>query len=342
MKSSSWSLSVGVRTVARLVVSLVTRLVGTVTVASFAVFAAIEASIPGGFQAVVLPNGVNRASPRDMAVVEAFHLDSNIFIRWFHWATGALGGDFGRSTRAGTPVIEVLTHRLSISLQLMVAATLLTVLFGVSLGLLAAVRSLRGRGRLLNTFLGLSQSIPVYLTATFLVVVFAVRLRWLPAAGWVRISDSLWGNLRNLLLPMTALAFAEVGIVGRVIRADVLRILQEDYVAAAIGKGLPTKTVILRHALRPASLGLLNVIGLNIGALLSGAVITEIVFGIGGLGQVLLEATLTRDLYLILGLTVYTVVVYVALSTAVDAMMQAADPRLRRPTSRTGWLGDRG
>lgn len=310
---------------------LVRRLVGTIAVATFAVFLAVEISIPGGFGAVLLPNGVNRSSPRDVAIVEAFHLDSNLFVRYGHWVADILSGDFGRSARAGTPVLEVLTHRLSISLELMLAAMLLTVVIGVPLGLLAAVRSERGVGRILNAFLGLAQSIPVYLTPIFLVAIFAVRLRWLPAAGWVRISDSLWGNLRNLLMPVTALAFAEIGIVARVVRADVLVVLQQDYIAAARGKGLPTGTVIARHAFRPASLGLLNVIGLNIGALLSGAVVIEIIFGIGGLGQVLLEATLARDLYLILGLTVYMVVIYVLLSAVVDALMFAADPRIRRP-----------
>jgi peptide/nickel transport system permease protein len=170
----------------------------------------------------------------------------------------------------------------------------------------------------------------VYLTPIFLVWVFAIQLQWLPAAGWGRISSSPAENLRNLLLPMTALAFAEIGIVGRIVRAETLRVLQTDFIAAAVGKGLPRSYVLRRHALRPASLGLLNVIGLNIGSLLSGAVIIEVIFGIGGLGQVLLEATLNRDLYLILGLTVYTVVIYVGLNAIVDGLMFAADPRIRR------------
>ncbi len=179
-------------------------------------------------------------------------------------------------------------------------------------------------------FLGLSQSIPVFLTPIFLIWLFALELQWLPAVGWTRISDSLTGNLRGLVLPVTALVFAEVGVVGRVIRADVLRVLREDYVTAAFAKGMSTRYVVFRHALRPASLGLLNVIGANIGSLLSGAVIIEIIFGIGGLGQVLLEASLNRDLYLVLGLTTYMVVVYVLLNTIVDLAMLSLDPRLRR------------
>ncbi|MEM7321585.1 MAG: ABC transporter permease [Actinomycetota bacterium] len=318
----------GIRTALR----LVTRAAATVVAATFAVFAALEMSIPGGFRTVILPGGIDESSPQAREIIDRFHLDEPLPLRYGHWVVDVLGGDFGRSTRGGVPVTEVLTHRLSISLQLMLAATLLTVAVGLPLGLWAAANADRRSGKAINAFLGLAQSIPVYLTPVFLVWLFAIRLRWLPAAGWVRISDSVPLNLRNLLLPMVALAFAEIGIVGRIVRADTLRVLGTDYVAAAVGKGLTRSYVLRRHALRPASLGLLNVVGLNIGSLLSGAVIIEIIFGIGGLGQVLLEASINRDLYLLLGLTVYTVVIYVGLNAVVDGLMFAVDPRIRRRT----------
>ena len=170
----------------------------------------------------------------------------------------------------------------------------------------------------------------MYVTPIFLISFFAVRLRWLPASGWVRISDSLTGNLRNLILPLTALVLAEVGIVARIVRSDVLRVMQSEFIAAARGKGLTEPYVLVRHALRPASLGLLNVVSLNIGSLLTGALIIEVIFGIGALGQILLEASLNRDLPLLLGITTYAVVIYVVLSTAVDALTALIDPRTRR------------
>lgn len=309
---------------------LVLRAVGTILAATMAAFVLLEISIPGGFRSVILPGGFDDSSPRAREIIEEFHLDDHVLIRYGHWLLDVAGGDFGRSTRGGVPVTEVLTHRLPISLELMLAAVLLTVLIGIPLGLLAAAAADRTAGKIINAFLGLSQSIPVYLTPIFLVWVFAIELQWLPAAGWVRLTASPAENLRNLLLPVIALAFAEVGIVGRIVRAETLAVLRMDYVAAAVGKGLKPSYILLRHALRPASLGLLNVIGLNIGSLLSGAVIIEVIFGIGGLGQVLLEATLARDLYLILGLTTYTVVIYVGLNALVDALVYAADPRIRR------------
>ncbi len=312
------------------VLRLLVRAVGTVIAATFAAFVALEVSIPRGFRSVILPGGIDESSPAAREIIDEFHLDDPVPVRYGYWLLDVVQGDFGRSIRGGVPVTEVLTHRLPISIELMLAGVLLTVFVGVPLGLWAAALVDRRGGRVINAFLGLSQSIPVYLTPIFLVWVFAIQLQWLPAAGWVRISSSPAENLRNLLLPMTALAFAEIGIVGRIVRAETLRVLQTDFIAAAVGKGLPRSYVLRRHALRPASLGLLNVIGLNIGSLLSGAVIIEVIFGIGGLGQVLLEATLNRDLYLILGLTVYTVVIYVGLNAIVDGLMFAADPRIRR------------
>ncbi len=314
----------------RAAVRLLLRAVATIVAATFAAFVGLEISIPGGFASVVLPAGLDGSSPAGRAIIDEFHLDDPVPVRYGYWLLDALQGDFGRSLRGDVPVTEVLTHRLPISIQLMLAGVLLTVCFGVPLGLWAAAAAERRTGQIINAFLGLSQSIPVYLTPVFLVWLFALRLQWLPAAGWVRLSVSPTGNLRSLLLPVTALAFAEIGIVGRIVRAETLQVLRSDFIAAAVGKGLKPSYVLFRHALRPASLGLLNVIGLNIGSLLSGAVVIEIIFGIGGLGRVLLEATLDRDLYVILGLTVYTVVIYVGLNALVDGLMAVADPRIRR------------
>lgn len=312
------------------VVRLVGRLVGTILAATFLAFLTLEFSIPGGFRTVVLPPGADASSPRTKLIIDAFHLDDNLIERYWHWLSAAVTGDFGISIRGGTPVVEVLTHRLPISVELALIGMILTLVIGVPLGLISAARSEHRSGRIMNTVLGFSQSIPVFLTPIFLIWLFSIKLRLLPSTGWVRISESLSGNLRNIILPAVALAFAEIGIVGRVIRADVSGVLREDYISAAMAKGLRTRYILFRHAFRPASLGLLNIIGTNIGSLLAGALVVEIIFGIGGLGQALLEASLNRDLYLVLGITTYIVVVYVLLSTLVDALLLVVDPRIRR------------
>jgi len=317
-------------------VAVLLKIVTSILAVTFAVFVGVEVSIWGGFRTVVLPGGFDESSPRAQAIIEQYHLDHNVVVRYGHWIVDALNGDFGRSTRGGVAVSEVLTHRLSISLELMLAGVLLTVLVGIPMGLWAAAWSGRRAGAIPNSILGLAQSIPVYITPVFLIWIFAVELQWVPAAGWVRLTTSLSGNLQTLFMPAMALAFAEIGIVGRIIRADALRVMQSDFVVAAVGKGLKPSYVLFRHVLRPASLGLLNVVGLNIGSLLSGAVIVEILFGIGGLGQVLLEASLSRDLYLLVGLATYLVVIYTVLNTIVDLLVFLADPRIRRGGSQRG------
>ena len=309
--------------------SLLGRMVATTAAASLFVFLLLEISLPGGFRAVVLPNGDSR-SPRARQLIDEFHLDDNILVRYLHWAGGAVRGDFGRSTNSGDSVTNILLPRLSISLEIMLVGFALTVLIGLPLGLLAVARDGRRGGTALNLLLGLSQSVPVFVTPIFLIALFAVQLRWLPAAGWTRISDSFTQNLKGLVLPITALVMSEVGIVARIVRADVLRVMESEFVAAAKGKGLSTRYILFRHTLRPASLGLMNVMALNISSLLTGALVIELLFGIGAIGQVLLESTLNRDLYLILGVTTYAVGVYVVLNTIVDGLMLLLDPRVRR------------
>ncbi len=306
------------------------RMVGTMVAATFLVFFAVENSIRGGIRTVILPAGMDENSPQARELIEEWNLDGGLVVRYGRWLADAVQGDLGRSTRAGTPVTELVTHRLSISLEIMLLGTLVALLIGIPLGLWAAARSARGRGRALTSMLSISQSVPVFVTPLFLVWLFALQLRWLPAAGWVRISDSLTENLRAAALPVIALAFAEIGVIGRIVQNDAARLMGADFVTSAFAKGLSTPYVMFRHVLRPASLGLLNVVGLNIGSLLSGALIVELVFGIGGLGQLLLESTLNRDLELLLGLTVYTVGVYVVLNAMVDILMPILDPRIRR------------
>ncbi len=313
------------------VIRYVRRLILTVAGAALVVFVAIEVSIPRGFRAVALPIG-GENSPRGQAIIEQFHLDEPVVVRWVHWLLDAATGEFGRSIdRGGIPVGELIAPRLPISLQFVIISVLGAALLGIPLGLLAALWDRRPPGMALNAIFGLSQSIPVFITPPFLIWVFAIQLRWLPAASWVRFSDSISGNLRSAALPAIALIFAEVGIVARIIRADALQIFRTDYVTAAVSKGLSPTYIAFRHVLRPASLGLLNIVALNIGSVLSGVVLIEFIFAIGGMGQLILQASLSRDLYLLLASTTYVVFIYVTLNAIVDELMGVLDPRIRTP-----------
>ena len=310
------------------------RLILTVIVTTFLVTAAIEMSIPGGFRAVVIPLEAP-GSERQAFLVDTYDLDDNLLSRYLHWLGDAVQGDWGISTRGDFAVGEVIRPRIPISVELMLVSVTLTLLIGIPLGLWSAARAGKPSATVLNTGFGLSQSVPIFITPVILIWLFAIQLQWLPAAGWVRLTNSPVDNIRHMVLPVAALVSAEVGIVARIVRADVLRVLRSDYVTAAIGKGLSRRYVLFRHALRPASLGLLNVVGLNISALLSGTMIIEIIFGLPGLGQVVLEATTARDLHMLLALTTYFVVVTTTLNALVDLTMLAIDPRIDRGVSRS-------
>lgn len=328
-RSLPWaSLALIGRAIGMTLVRFVLRLALTIAGAGLFVFFLIEISIPGGYRTVVLPNG-DTGSARSRTVMEAFHLDDNIIVRWFHWLTDLVQGDLGMSNSGGDFVGDIISHRLPISLEIMILGVVLTMVIGMPLGLLAVLRTGRPSGKVLEVIMALSQSIPLYVTPFFLITFFAVQQRWLPASGWIRISDSLAGNLKHLILPMTALVFSQVGEVARIVRSDVIRVMNSDFIVAATGKGLSQPYILFRHALRPASLSLINVLALNVGALLTGAIVIELVFGFGGLGSALFESSINRDLYTLLGVTTYAATVHVVLHTIFDELLAWLDPRVK-------------
>ena len=304
------------------------RVIGALLSANALVFLAIEISIPGGFRAVLFPSGFNTDVPWQREVVDEYRLDDPVVVRFLHWVLDALQGDFGYSTRNGEPVWDLIWPRVPISFELMVVGVLLALLIGLPLGVVSARFDGRAPGGVANGVLGFCQSVPVFITSLMMIRVFAVDLGWLPAATWVRLTDDIGAHLRHLAMPALSLAMAELGTVGRVVRSDLLRVLNEEFVVAANAKGLSARYVLYRHALRPASLGLLNVVGLSVGALLSGTILVEIIFGIGGLGQLVFESSIQRDLPVLLGLTSYLVLVYVTVNTVADVVMRILDPRL--------------
>lgn len=318
----------------RMALSLFRRLAAAILISTFAISLLIEISIPGGLRSVVFPFGTPPAgsrTPRQQETVDLYSLDNNMVVRWLKWLGNALQGDLGESNeRTGADVIGLMSPRFSISIQIMLFATVLAIAVGIPLGLLAALWRGRRAGLVLDIFIGLFQSVPTFITPLFFIWLFAIKLRWLPAIGWVRISDSITGNLKGLLLPVITLALVEMSYIARVIKSDVVATLQMDYITAAVAKGLRPTHVLFRHALRPASLGLLNVLGLSIGSLLGGAFVVEFIFAIGGLGRLFIDAMFTRDLHVALAATGYVVSVYVILNWLVDLLMYVVDPRIRR------------
>ncbi len=215
-----------------------------------------------------------------------------------------------------------------VTAQVALSAIVLALVMAIPLALISAARDGSTSAAAISTGVQVAQTIPVFVTGLLGIWVFAEWLDLLPAAGWTRPTVSVTGNLERSLLPVTTLAFAEVAAFARVLRADLVEVLRQDYIQAARVRGLSPTRIMLRHALRPGSFGLMTLIGLNTTNLLGGAVIIEKVFALPGLGAELFDAILARDLYLILGITLYIGVITITIGAIVDVVYQWLDPRV--------------
>ena len=290
----------------------------------------IELTIDGGVASAVLG-----ACPRDATtgfcgnIIEQYRLDDPVPVRYLKWLADVFQGDLNRSSAGDIPVLDIITDKAPITTELALVSLLLAVAAAIPLGVFSAYRQHNRDGKAVSSAVQTMQSIPVFVSGLFLIWLFAEQLRWLPASGWVRPTDSLSGNLETLILPSVTLALAEIGVFARVIRADLITTFDEGFVNAAQAKGLSPRYLMFRHVLRPSSLGLMTVVGLQLSTLLGGAVVVEIVFGIGGIEPKLLEAILNRDIYLVQGITLYIGAIFVFVNMVIDYLYSLVDPRLR-------------
>jgi peptide/nickel transport system permease protein len=298
----------------------------TLAVASLLVFGAL-AAIPGDPAQAML--GMS-ASPETLAALrERLGLHRPLPLRYLDWAAGALRGDLGVSVRYDRPVTSLLAASLRVTVPLVAGAGLLALAVAVPVGALAASR----RGTALELpAVALSQvglAVPTFWLGLLLILVFGVRLRWLPTTGFVDWSVSATGALRSLVLPTLALAAGQAAILTRLVRASLLEVLGQEFIRTARAKGAPEARVILRHALRTALLGVLTVSGVIFGQLLAGAIIVESVFALPALGRLALTAVEARDLPLVQGIVLTIAGLIVLANLAVDLLSGWLDPRLR-------------
>jgi peptide/nickel transport system permease protein len=230
-------------------------------------------------------------------------------------------GDFGQSFQYRAPALRVVLERLPATVQLTLAAMLVTIAVGVSLGIFTAVR--RGtRYDVAGTIVAvLGQSLPNFWLGIMLILLFGVALRWLPTSGFA--------GWTSLVLPAITLAAFPTALVARLTRSSMLEILNRDYIRTGRAKGLAEKSVVLRHALRNAAIPVLTVIGLQIGALLGGAVITESVFAWPGMGKLIVDAIFFRDFPVVQTVLILSATVFVAINLLVDLLYTVIDPRIR-------------
>ena len=271
--------------------------------------------------------------PETVAQVRAeLGLDDPIPVRYVNWLGDAVQGDLGESyINRGQQVSDTIRDRLPVTAQLAFMAIIIAIVLAIPIGVIGAYRQGRWQDQASSAGVQVALSVPNFITGIFLIWLFAVTLKWLPASNWNRISDQgIVENLKTAILPSTALALTQMAIFSRLIRSDMIATLQENYILSARAKGLSDRYVLFRHALRPSSLSLATIVGINFGALLGGTVIIETLFAIPGLGFRLINAINQRDILVIQGITVFVAVAYVVINTIVDLFYTVLDPRIRR------------
>ena len=287
----------------------------------------IASLLPGDLAYVILGD---QATPEKVAALRAdMGLDQPILWRYLGWLGHVLQGDFGRSFRTGQTVLQAVAERLPISIELMLLAQLGALAIGVPVAIICAARS----GGLFDRFMTGTAfgmlSVPTFLSAILLIYLFAVELRVLPATGYVPLAEDPLANLRFFVLPSLTLVLAEWAGIMRVLRSDMIATLQEDYIALAKAKGLTPSRILFVHALKPSSLTLVTVTGINIGRLIGGAVIVETIFALPGIGRLLVSAISTRDLIILQGVVLLVAAGFVIMNFIVDTLYAVLDPRIR-------------
>jgi peptide/nickel transport system permease protein len=287
----------------------------------------IASLLPGDLALAMLGD---QATPENVAALhKQLGLDLPRWQQYLHWLGGVLSGDLGTSHRTGETVIHAIGARLPVSLELLVIAQLGGLVIGVPLAMLCAVRPDSAIDRTVSAVAFGMLSVPPFLLAIVLIFIFALRLGILPATAYVPLSQDFLGNLRSMALPGATLALLEWPAIMRVLRSDLIATLQEDYIAMARAKGLSARRILFVHALKPSSLTLVTLVGLNIGRLIGGAVITESIFALPGVGRLLVESIYTRDFIVLQGGVLFVAVAFVLVNFLVDLLYAALDPRIR-------------
>jgi peptide/nickel transport system permease protein len=276
------------------------------------------------------------AEPNAAAIAAVHHdlgLDKPLPVRYLLYLKKTASGDFGRSYRTRQPVLQAIGERLPVTLEIGLVALLASILIAVPLGVLSAYRANGPIDRTITTASFGLLAIPSFMSALLLLYLFAIYIPELPATGWTRLTDNPIENLRSVILPATALGIGQLATYTRLLRSDMIATLQEDFVSMARAKGLPTWRILFRHALRPSSFSLLTIVGLQVGALIGGAVIVEQFFALPGVGRLLFDSITQRDLVMVQGVVLFLALATVFANFTVDLLYSVLDPRIRRGAS---------
>ena len=308
---------------------IVRRIISTIPVTAFvALFVFSLLYIAPGDPAAVIAG--DQASPADVERIRAsLGLDRPYLVRFGEWFFRVLQGDLGTSIFTSLPVTQLIGQRIEPTLSLMVLTLILAVTIAVPLGVVAAWKAGTWVDRAVVGFAVFGFSVPVFVIGYLLAYVFALKLDWLPVQGYTPIAQGIWPWFKNLILPSITLGTVYIALIARITRATMLEVLQQDYVRTAQAKGVSSRDVLFLHSLKNAAVPVVTIIGIGVALLIGGAVVTESVFAIPGLGRLTLDAILRRDYPVIQGVVLIFSFVYVLVNLAVDLIYTLVDPRIR-------------
>ncbi len=309
---------------------IVRRILATIPVmllVATAVFLLLKLT-PGDPAGVLL--GPEATEERRLALRDELGLNDPVLMQYVRWLWDAVQGDLGTSLFLNEPVTSALASRAEPTIVLTIGAVLVSVVVGIPLGVLSAIK--RGTwfdvGSMGVAIIGISM--PTFWLGLNLILIFAVRWEVLPIAGYQPLGDGLWGAIRYMILPSVTLGLAQAAFLARMTRSMMLDVLHQDYIRTARAKGVREFSVTMLHAFRNAMMPIATIVGLTIAGLLGGAVITEQIFNIPGVGRLLIQAVVRRDVPLVQGTVLVIALIYVLVNLAVDIFAGAADPRIRR------------
>ena len=302
-------------------ISLVTLFLITIIV-----FAGVR-MIPGDPARVMAGTEADAAGLEE--VRQKYGLRDPLPVQYVKWAGRALRGDLGESIRTKEPVLRLIGQKLPITLQLAAYSLVIALLIAIPAGVLAAVRRNTAWDYLASGVSLCGVSIPNFWLGIMLILLLSVRLQWLPASGFVSPFEDLWGNTQRLLMPAVVLGAALAAVLMRQTRNSMIEVLSADYIRTAYAKGLRTGLVVFRHAIRNGLIPVITIFGLQLGALIGGAVVTEQIFVVPGFGRLILEGVFTRDYPIVQGVVLITASAYVLVNLLVDVSYSLLNPRIR-------------
>lgn len=301
-------------------------LIPVLFVVSIVIFMIVHLT-PGDPAAVML--GEEATAEQISELREQLGLNLPIYEQYVQWVFGVMKGDLGTSFFMKEPVTQAIFEHLKPTVSLAILAQIVALVIAIPVGIIAATR----RGTLADSsimgFSLLGMSVPSFLLGLLLILLFGVQLGWLPVAGYKPLSAGVWDHLKYLIMPAISLGSIQAALIARMTRTSMLDVLNTNYIKTATAKGVKKRNIVYRHALRNAFLPVLTVIGQSFGTLIAGAVVTETIFNIPGIGQLIINSVARRDYAVIQGVVLFVTLSYVLINLVIDLLYSVIDPRVR-------------